>query len=108
MRPRPLIPDWLETSFEDEGWILPDGRFVACYRPYVGPDHAMVAKFILGEDGESEADRRGWLRISEYGDRCAKPITQRQQDTLFDFCEHHKADYREVLADVRLLTLQPS
>jgi hypothetical protein len=99
----PKIPRWLIQGFADEGWILPDGRFVACFRADEGLPHPDVAKIILGEDGEALADRLGWLRISDYGDRCTKRLTQAQTTTLFDYCQHVGADFNEVRNGIKFL-----
>jgi hypothetical protein len=99
--------DWFNlpeaTAWADEGWILPDGTFYAAFRMDAGPTHPDIAKWLLGEDGERKADILGWLRISDYGDRCAKPLTQAQLDTLFDYCEHCGSDYADTVLGIKIL-----
>lgn len=56
------------------------------------------------KEAEREADRRGWLRISDYGNRTtARRLNQRQLNTLWDYCKHHGCDYQEVLNEIKYL-----
>jgi hypothetical protein len=98
------IPKWLPRDMSSaEAWILPDGRFVSVHRPDQGLDHADTAKMILGPTGELEAERQGWLRISDYGDRTTQPLTQGQLDTLFDYCTAQGSDFKEALENIKFL-----
>lgn len=76
---------------ETEGWIDDLGNF---WPVGYHETHADIAQLLLGEDGEAEADRRGWLRISDHGDRCARKPNQRQLDRWFDYCEHWSEDFK--------------
>lgn len=88
---------WQHTA---EGWIDERGRFLpVCYYE----THGEVAQTVLGEDGEAEADRRGWLRISNWGNQVARQPNQRQLDTWFDYCEAQGLDFREELASLEIL-----
>lgn len=81
-----------ESSLKSEdGWIIPDGKFYPCR--YM--EHIWLADKIAGVE-EKDAEKRGWIKISNAigmglhiykGDR--EP-TQRQLNTLFDWCEKHK------------------
>lgn len=69
--------------------------------------HGFIASAVLNlgeKDAEKEADRRGWLRLSDYGNRtAAKRLNQRQRNTLFDYCQHHGCDYHEVLESIKFI-----
>lgn len=81
-----------------EGWITRDGKFLPCDIDW---GHGVVATIALGgNDAETRAERMGWLRLSTYGESCAKPLTQRQRDTCFDWAEAMGFDYSEILATV--------
>ena len=104
----PTDLDWFSTSeatrFNGEGWILPCGKFLAAFRCDEGPDHATVAKWYLGEDGEAEADRLGWFRVSDYRDRiCASELSWGQLNTYFDLCEALNWDYKLALGEIKFL-----
>ncbi len=104
----PVYQDWFNTPdatrFAEEGWILPCGKFLAAFRCDQGPDHPTVAKWYLGEDGEAEADRLAWLRVSDYGDRiCADRLTQAQMNTYFDLCEKLGGDYESSIREIKFL-----
>jgi hypothetical protein len=92
-------------GFEPEGWIDEKGNFWPCDQHML---HGFIAAAVLdlGEaDAEKEADRRGWLRISNYGDRiAAKQLNAAQRDTYFDYCQHFKLDYRETLQTIEFLS----
>jgi len=95
--------EWLKFlssyGFTDEGWIDEAGNWWP-----VDTDmywlHGDVAKWVLGENGEAEADRRGWVRISDYGSRCAKRPNKKQRDRLFDYAMHFGVEYHELLAAI--------
>jgi hypothetical protein len=92
-------------GFLDEGWITETGKYWPCDEHFL---HGEIAKSILGglsETGaEIEADRRGWLRLSDYGNRtAAKRLNQKQLDTLFDWCEFHGLDFKQILATVQFV-----
>ena len=91
-------------GFEDEGWIDDRGKFWPCDEHM---KHEFVASAVLGKsesDASKEADRRGWLRISDYGPRtAANALNQRQLNTLFDYCQHHGVDYHAFLTQIRYL-----
>lgn len=89
----------------DEGWIDERGILWPCPHEYY--KHGEVASAVLGcevKDAELEADKRGWLRLSDYGNRTkARRLNQRQLDTLWDWCEAHGCLYQEVLQDIQYL-----
>ena len=91
-------------GFDDEGWIDEKGNFWPCDEHML---HGFIASAVLdlGEkDAEKEADRLGWLRLSDYGNRtAAKRLNQRQRNTLFDYCQHHGCDYHETLESIKYL-----
>jgi hypothetical protein len=99
---------WIEhlesLGFLDEGWIDDRGKYWPCDEHFL---HGYIAASVLGmpeDDAEKEADKRGWLRLSNYGDRtAARKLTKRQRDTLFDFCEFHGSDFRGVLNGIAYL-----
>lgn len=96
---------WLRSlGWEDEGWITDKGVYWPCTQDL---KHSMVAASVLDsneEDAEAAADRMGWLRISDYGDRtAAKKLNKKQLNILWDFCQHHGSDYEEVLANIQYL-----
>lgn len=95
--------DKLVGDFSPEGWITRAGKFIPCSIDF---GHATAAWLALGaseKDAELRAERMGWLRISDYGDRACKPLNQAQQNTLFDYCEAMKVDYEQVLAAIEFL-----
>lgn len=92
-------------GFTDEGWIDDKGNFWPCDMHMV---HGYVARQVLGmssdEDAEKEADKRGWVRLSDYGDRtCAKCLNQKQLNTLWDYCQHHRSCYADALKGIQFL-----
>lgn len=70
--------------------------------------HGFIASAVLDlreQDAEKVADRRGWLRISDYGNRtAATQLNQSQLDTLFDYCQHHDCDYHEMLKSIEYIS----
>jgi hypothetical protein len=100
----PTDAEWrahlLSIGWEDEGWIDRGGTFWPVDECM---DHGMTARTLLGPDGELLAEKRGWLRISDYGLHCARRLNQRQRDKLFDYCEHFRCDFREVLSDIKTI-----
>lgn len=88
-------------GFTDEGWIDEDGTFWPCDEHM---KHEWIAACVLDmpeRDAGIEADERGWLRISDYGNRtAAKKLNQRQLNTLFDYCEFYGCDFEEVRNDI--------
>jgi len=99
---RPSV-DAFVGAYTPEGWITRAGKFLPCDREML---HGMVAGLALGGDektAEVRAEKMGWLRISDYGDRTCKPLNQAQQNALFDYCEAHSTDYAETLAGIKLL-----
>lgn len=99
---RPRVADWI-GAYTPEGWITRAGKFLPCDREML---HGIVAELALGGDrktAEVRAEKLGWLRISDYGDRTCKPLNQAQQNALFDYCEAHGADYAETLAGIKFL-----
>lgn len=97
---RPSVDRWT-GDFTLEGWITRDGKFLPCDREMGHPIVAMLA--LGGEDPEKRAERMGWLRISDYGDRTCKPLNQSQRNTLFDYCQALGLDYAETEAAIKLL-----
>ena len=94
--------DYLRSiGWEDEGWIDRDGNFWPVEPDIM--DHGMLARTLLGPDGELLAEKRGWLRISDYGLHCTRILNQRQRDKLFDYCEHYRCDYREVIRSIKII-----
>lgn len=77
----------------EDGWILPDGKFYGC--GYM--EHIWLAD-RLGKE-EKEAEKAGWIKISHGVDGrlyiqrldTAREPTQKQIDTMFTWCEKHKA-----------------
>lgn len=98
--PRPSVDRWT-GDFTPEGWITREGKFLPCDREMGHPIVAMLA--LGGEDPEKRAERMGWLRISDYGDRTCKPLNQSQRNTLFDYCQTLGLDYAETEAAIKLL-----
>lgn len=86
-RPAPK-PD--STVSADDGWITPDGKFYPC--GYM--EHVWLAD-KLGKE-EREAEKAGWVKISHglegklYIHKGEREPTQKQLDTLFDWCQKHK------------------
>lgn len=76
-----------------DGWILPDGKFYPC--GYM--EHIWLAD-KLGKS-EPEAEKLGWVKIHHaldgglYITINEKRFTQKQQNTLFDWCQKHGIDY---------------
>lgn len=103
--------EWLREQskeFTAEGWITETGVWW-----YVDEHlkHGLVAACVLADDpenendGEAQADKRGWLRISDYGHRTArKCLTQRQIDTLWDYCEAMGYDYNRNFESIQYLS----
>ena len=78
------------------GWVLPDGKFYACLTKM---EHIWLAsQFGLTE---TQAEQAGWVKITEdfVGARFIHqgkiPATQKQINTVFDWCEKHKAKLPE-------------
>lgn len=84
------VPD--RTLAAEMAWITPDGKFYACLTP-------MEHIWLVGQFGmtETQAENNGWIKITK--DFVGKRFihkgriepTQKQVDTLFDWCEKHKA-----------------
>lgn len=80
------------TSYESkDAWITPDGKFY----PVRYMEHIWAADKIAGIT-EKDAELRGWIKISDpimMGQQVfilgGKSPTQKQIDTLFDWCEAH-------------------
>ena len=101
-RPCPERDSKLEGG---DGWILPNGHFYACGHM----EHIWLATVLLEKQGYSEvvtgnaertAEKLGWCKISHGEDRQLyihndKKNTQKQRDTLFDWCEKHGVDYNK-------------
>ena len=94
----------IETEdFTFEGWITRSGKFISCDNTFL---HGIAAMIALGGDedtAELRAEKMGWLRISNYGDRITKPLNQAQINPLFDWCEAMSVDYKEELAGIEYL-----
>ena len=97
---RARVADWA-GGFSREGWITRDGTFLPCDFEMGHPGVALCA--LGGKDAEKRAERMGWLRISDYGDRICKPLNQSQRNTLFDYCQALGLDYAETEAAIKLL-----
>lgn len=75
----------------EDGWVLPDGKFYPC--GYM--EHIWLAG-RLGKE-EREAEKAGWIKISHglsgelYIHKHVDSPTQKQINTVFDWCEKHKA-----------------
>jgi hypothetical protein len=96
----PRVADWA-GRFSPEGWITRDGRFLPCD---IEMGHPVVAFCALGgKDAEKRAERLGWLRLSDYGDRICKPLNQAQRNTLWDYCQTLGIDYAETEAAIKHL-----
>jgi len=91
-------------GFTDEGWIDHSGKFWPCDEHML---HGFIAQCVLGgkeDDAEAKADKLGWIRLSDYGNRtAAKTINQKQRNTLFDWCEYHELDFDEVVEGIKML-----
>jgi hypothetical protein len=99
---RPSVDRWT-GDYTPEGWITRAGKFLPCDREM---GHDSVAMLALGGDfqtAETRAEKLGWLRLSDYGDRTCKPMNQAQLNTLFAYCEALKYDYHATLAEIVLL-----
>lgn len=91
------------------GWINRHGFFLGCQKPW---EHAEIAKryFEGAENAELIAEEMGWIRISVpseyamgcYTAKCALPLNQLQQDTLFEWCEQYGEDFIEFLNENQL------
>jgi hypothetical protein len=80
-----------KTLLADLGWITPDGKFYACL---TAMEHVWLAdQFGLSE---REAELAGWIKITRGIDMVRhvfqgeKEPTQKQIDTVFQWCEKHK------------------
>jgi len=107
-------------SFTRNGWISPKGDFYCCG----GAEHHRVAKyigvFILNKDQSVLKSGRffkelfddylfkvGWARIKDgswigYDDNLElfftkKELSQKQTDTLFDYCNYFNKDLKKLL-----------
>jgi hypothetical protein len=84
------------TLLADAAWVSPLGDFYPCQTP-------MEHVWLVGQFGFSEvqAENRGWIKITRdfVGKRLIhrgkKEATQKQIDTLFDWCEKHNHDFPE-------------
>ena len=82
------------TFKSGDGWITPDGKFYPCR--YM--EHIWAAHKIAGLE-EKDAEKRGWIKLSDniaMGKKVyegGKKPTQKQRDTLFDWCNAQKVDY---------------
>ena len=92
-------------GWEDEGWIDHRGNFWPCDEHM---KHGFIADCVMDVyegEGTGLADQKGWLRVSDYGIRtAAKRLNQRQLNTLFDYCEHFKCDYQDILGRIEYLS----
>lgn len=86
---RPTPPPDTKLEHED-GWVLPDGKFYPC--GYM--EHIWLAE-KLGKP-EREAEKAGWVKISHgldgtlYIHRGERDVTQKQINTVFDWCTKHR------------------
>jgi hypothetical protein len=85
-RPKPT-PD--KTLKAKTGWLSPDGKLYACqYYEHVSLADRMEDAGLSRGDIEDE----GWLKLQR-GDwtswNIRKPVTQKQYDTLYDWCKKH-------------------
>ena len=99
---RPKVDDWT-GEFSPEGWITRAGKFIPCDYAFL---HGLAAWMALGGEektAELRAEKMGWLRLSDYGDRTCKPLNQSQMNTLFDYCEAMSFDYKEVIEGIKFL-----
>jgi hypothetical protein len=72
----------------ESGWLSPEGDFFPCH--YRG--HITLAN-RLG-DGEFALESSGWLKLSArrwYRSDYEKPVTQKQFDSIVEWCTKHKA-----------------
>lgn len=84
----------------DEFWIDLRGVFWPCDEFM---KHGFVAETVLGNDGEKIAEKMGWLRVSDYGCHCKRPLNQPQQDKLWDWCNAVGKNYQEMLSGITIL-----
>ena len=97
-------PDKDSKLAGDDGWILRNGDFYACGHM----EHIWLATVLLEKLGNKEAsegnaeriaEKLGWCKISHGLDRTLyiqnveRDNTQKQRDTLFDWCEIHGVNY---------------
>lgn len=75
----------------DMGWVVPDGKFYACLTKQ---EHSwLCAQFGLEE---STAEELGWVKITKdlmgqtFIHEGKKDATQKQINTVFDWCQKHK------------------
>jgi hypothetical protein len=89
-------------SWWNDVWISPDGRF------YDGVAHDVTAEHLLsiiyGEETEwcagDALTAKGWLRATTSAmwkirlpELIETPLTQKQYNALFDWCQHHKITF---------------
>jgi len=110
--------DWESKPEEDKyfenniGWILKDGRFFGCkYMHHKSLAFRIFTKILnmseedMTQDFEIKAENMGWVKIQTslifnnneptfYMGMMKKP-TQRQLDTIHDFCQKHKVNFPE-------------
>ena len=91
--------EWDYNKFEN-GWILPDGRFVFCARL----EHIGVAHDYLPED-KYTAEDAGFVKFSYGTFYWGIPLNQRQKDILFDISvgrgrKLSQSDYHQMESDV--------
>lgn len=86
-KPRPDL-----TLSAEMGWLLPDGKYYACLTKM---EHVWLAA-QFGKT-EAQAEYAGWIKTTKdlMGERHIfkgkRDPTQSQLNTLFDWCEKHKA-----------------
>lgn len=80
------------TLVSEMGWVLPNGKFYPCLTKM---EHIWLAgQFNLTE---TQAEQKGWVKITRdfLGERFIHQgkisATQKQINTVFDWCEKHKA-----------------
>lgn len=87
-----------EDKWENNVWISPDGKY------YNGDAHEVKAAYLCDiiygledlEYGGDELESRGWIRATtslmweiRFDEWIGKSITQKQFDSLWDWCECH-------------------
>ena len=95
--------DEIAGDFDMEGWITRAGKFIPCDREF---GHGLAASLALGGDedtAELRAEKLKWIRLSTSGDRVRGEPNQAQLNTLFDWCQTMKCDYREILENMQKL-----
>ncbi len=85
-KPAPKLPAIAGRN----AWIKPNGKFIPV------PFEGHIGWCYENDTTDSKCEATGWIKISSSRITLFSEPAKKQLNTLFDWCEYHKLDYRRI------------